>query len=142
MAGNSALSPVQAAIFALLTAEPSLQTALGGAGRVFDHVPATTNFPYLVISELAERPDDTLGTKGRMLTLTLDAFSQAEGYKELEAIAEATIALIDNDDFEATIDVAGWTLISSIYANGNLTREIDGLTRHAELSFEIGVSNP
>lgn len=138
MAGNSALAPVQARVFAILDADSTLD-GLVGNGRIYDHVPAQSAFPYVCLVEFRERPDDTLGTKGRVILATIDAYSQAEGYKEVEAICEEVIRLLDNDDITG---VTGWTVASSLYTDGDLTREIDGLTRHASMTFTIEVTAP
>lgn len=138
MAGNSALSPIQARLFAILDGDSALDGALGD-GKVYDHVPAASAFPYLCITDLHEEPDDTLGTKGRLVTVTLDAYSQGEGYKELEGIVEEVIRLLDNDDITG---VAGWSVASSIYKSGDLVREVDGLTRHATIIIEMEVTLP
>ena len=38
------------AVYAVLSADPTLTTLLGGVGRVFDHVPDNTAYPYVTIS--------------------------------------------------------------------------------------------
>lgn len=129
----SALSPVQALVYGVLGGDATL-TAIG---PVYDHVPEQTSFPYVSLSDFRETVDDTLGMLGRKIEATIEAWSQAEGYKELETMANRIIELLDTDGLA---DPTGWTMVSSIYALGTLGREVDGLTRHGTLTFEILVT--
>lgn len=133
MPANSALAPVQAMLFTLLSTDPTL-IALA---KVYDHVPEKTPMPYVVLAGLTERPDDTQGARARMMTVTIEAYSQANGFKEIESIVDAVVALMDSDSIPAA---PPWDPWSCVYANGNIQRESDGITRSASLTFDLGVS--
>ncbi len=135
MPSASALSPVQALVFALLNGDSTLT----GMAKIYDHVPEQTSFPYISLTDFNETPDDTLGTLGRAIDVTIEAWSQAEGYKELEAITNRIVTLLDND---AAGSPTGWTLVGSLYSSGDLVRESDGLTRHATMMFKLEVTQP
>lgn len=49
---------------------------------VFDYVPEKTEFPYVVLGEIEEVPENTKTTVGSRITQTLYVFSNAEGKKE------------------------------------------------------------
>jgi hypothetical protein len=132
MAGHSAILPVQAQVYTTLANDPALKAL----SPVFDEVPTKAVFPWVLITDIREKPDDTLGTVGRALVVGLDAWSQVEGFQELEQIAEEVIRLLDIDTLP---DPTGWTTDHSLYLSGFFDREADGITRHVRLEFDIGV---
>lgn len=137
MAAHTALAAVQARVFAALSGD----SGLTNIAPVFDHVPVDqagviTTFPWVLIADLDELPDDTLGEVGRSLIVGIDAWSQYEGFKEIEGIVEEVVRILDKDTLA---DPTGWDLDHCIYTHGKIDREADGLTRHARMDFTIGV---
>ena len=132
MAGHSALIPVQTLVYATLTGDATLKAL----APTYDEVPTTAVFPWVLITDIKETPDDALGEVGRMLVVGIDAWSQIKGFKELESIAEEVIRLLDTDQLG---NPTGWQLDHCIYRDGLFDREPDGITRHVRMNFEMGV---
>lgn len=60
---------------------------LTGAGRVFDAVPKSRQFPFVAFGDLAAEDWSTSDGKGNAYTITLRAWSAKQGRKELYEIA-------------------------------------------------------
>lgn len=73
------------AAFALQTA---LYTALNGSitGGVYDEVPDGADYPYTVIGEDTDIPDDLRDVEGQEVTATLHTWSASPGAKEVKTI--------------------------------------------------------
>lgn len=139
MAKVTALVEVQAAIFTILkgdTGAGGLVELTGGApGRIYDKVPQSKTYPYVELGELEETPANIFGATGRMVLVTLHAYSTYSGYKELEQILERVILLLG----EITLaDTANWTMgqMISSYEIGSLAKEFDAVEfRHGIVRF-------
>jgi hypothetical protein len=93
---GSAMSPVQAAIYARLTGDATLMnTLLLNGGGVKDHVPAGTPFPYINIGEMVETPFRTFGRNGHETVPTLHIWGSVLGYKPLQAILDRVNTLLE-----------------------------------------------
>lgn len=130
MASRSALAPVQKAVYETLHGDSGL-TALA---EVYDEVPEGTAFPYIELGDFIETADDTLGEIGRQVTVGIDVWSQSPGYMQIEAIGEELLRLLDEGQ---PADPTGWHVVDSVYFQGGLTREGDGITRHGRFEFRI-----
>lgn len=135
MSTRTALGAVQSAVYQYLAGDVIL-TALA---PVYDEVPPGKTFPYVELSEFIEERDDTLGGVGRTVTATIWAYSQQPGFKELEAILEQLIRLL-NDQKIPDVDVQ-WKIYSNSYERGELTRDSDGLTRMLAVRAVVDVQS-
>lgn len=90
--GKSALSAVQAGVYAALTGDATLRTL--APGGVWDHVPEDPTWPYVRIGELSEAPRDTSGVQRRKVAITIHAWSQYRGRAEALAIIDRVVALL------------------------------------------------
>lgn len=72
-------------------------------GGVYDHTPTGTDYPYTVIGEETERPEDTHDEDGSEHTLTLHIWSKALGSKEVKTIMKQ----IDARWHHGTVSVTG-----------------------------------
>lgn len=133
MATRSALAPVQILVFTTLDGD----NALKALTPVFDHIPATQAFPWLLLTDFVETLDNTLGEEGRAITIGIDCWSEVEGYKELQDIAEELIRLLNTDTLANP--AGGWVMDYCLYKTGRLDRETDGLTRHGRFEFDMVV---
>jgi hypothetical protein len=101
--GKSALSAVQAGVYAALTGDATLGTLVPGG--IWDHVPEDPTWPYLRIGELHEDPRDTSGVQRRKVAITLHGWSQYRGRAEVLSIVDRVIALLRY----TTLTLTGWT---------------------------------
>jgi hypothetical protein len=65
----------QIAVYGALSGDSALQTLLGGAGRILNHVPDQTTFPYITFSLLPFTIRDNYTKDG------LENFKFRRGYK-------------------------------------------------------------
>jgi hypothetical protein len=120
---------LQAAIFAALSADSTLQSLIGT--RLYDDVPRAPVFPYVVIGDDAETNWDTATEQGSEHIVGIDVWSQGGGHKESKAIADAVRAVLDG----AALSPSGQTLIDIRYQGAAFTRADDGETYRAALKF-------
>ncbi|PWJ07982.1 DUF3168 domain-containing protein [Streptomyces sp. NWU49] len=85
--------PVQAAVYARLTGDAQLMALIRG---VFDFVLEPDSYPYVVIGEAIETPDNRHGGFGRQTVITLHVWTQAEGHGPGLQIAERVTELLDH----------------------------------------------
>ena len=128
---TSASWSLQAAVFAALQADVTLQSLLGDPPRVFDATPPLPAFPYVVIGDDAETNWDTATEEGSEHQFEIHVWSRSGGHKEAKAIADAVRATLDN----AALSLTGHTLIGIRYLDADFTRETDGETYRATLRF-------
>src|ERR1700743_1157927 len=90
---TSASFSLQAAIFAALSADSTLQSLIGT--RLYDAVPQAPAFPYAVLGDDEETNWDTATDQGSEHIVTIDVWSQGGGHKESKTIADAVRAVLD-----------------------------------------------
>jgi len=135
MAG-SAIWPTQEAVYTKLAADSTLQTLLGGtvqAPRVFDAVPENQDFPFAVIGQSVEAPNDTYAVSVKDIRLTVLVFSRYLGSKEIVQAMDRAAVLLDG----VSLTITGYSHIRTIHTRTLATRENDGVTRRGELEFQI-----
>ena len=96
---------LQTAIHAALTGDATLDALVGG--RIYDHTPQDSEFPYLVIGETMAAAFDTKTEDGMELTLTLHSWSRYRGLKEIKDIMAAVTDVLDQQNLSLT----GHTLV-------------------------------
>lgn len=133
---NSAMQPVQAKVFSVLTGDSALQAA-PVSGHIYDEVPPSyDNFPYIQLGATSETIDNTFSTTGRLVTQDIHIYSNARGWLESQTILESLVRLLDETTL-VTID-ANWTGSESYYSAGQEIREPDGV-RHITARFTFRV---
>lgn len=137
MAERSPLGPLQQAVYTWLANDP----ALAALAKVYDQVPQSTTFPYVEIGELSSVRDPTLGRADRLATVTVFAWSQAFGYKQLEDILEELLRLLDEEDIpntSAAMDPSlGWQVAYNLVNLEEVSRLPDGITRQLAVRCQI-----
>jgi hypothetical protein len=91
--------PVQQAIHDRLTGNAALMATISG---VFDYVPEDVAYPYVVIGEATETPDNSHDRFGRQTVITLHVWSQYRGHAQGLAIAAKVTALLDHQPLTIT----------------------------------------
>lgn len=116
--------PLQQAIYARLSGDATLVTTLGAA--VYDEPPAGVAFPYVVVGDTTETPNDTMGVTGRDLTVTIHTWSRYRGMREISRMQDRIDQLLDR----WLPTVAGWNSVHVLQEYFEALRDPDGLTRH------------
>ena len=119
---SSATWALQQAIYAALSADAALTTALGAAGRVYDHVPRGAAFPYVAIAQLTARDWSTGDLDGTEHMLVLNVWSREKGKREAEEIAGAVVAALHDKPLTLT----GHRLVNLRHVTSEIRREADG----------------
>ncbi|WP_233288945.1 DUF3168 domain-containing protein [Kitasatospora sp. MBT63] len=99
MTAIAPMGPVQQAVYEALTGDTALTDQITG---VFDYVPEGTAYPYIVIGESVETPDNRHGALGRQTVLTLHIWSQYRGHAQCLAIGARVMALLDHRPLAVT----------------------------------------
>ncbi|MCH9806765.1 MAG: DUF3168 domain-containing protein [Alphaproteobacteria bacterium] len=114
---------LQKAVFAALTGDTSLISAIG-AGKVFDDVPRTAEFPYVTFAQSQVRDWATGTDPGHEHVLTLHVWSRENGRREVHEVMDLLISALH----EAHLNLAGHRLINLRHEFSEARREADGET--------------
>lgn len=133
---RSAMQPVQAKVYTVLTADATL-IAAPVSGHIYDEVPPSyDNFPYIQLGATSEVIDNTMSTTGRAVTQDIHIYSRARGWLESQTVLDSLCRLLDetllpNPD-------ATWSTYKNEYAAGQEIREPDGIRHiHARFTFWV-----
>ena len=122
---------LQQAVYAALSVSDDIKELAGDPPRLFDAVPRSSAFPYIVVGDDAETNWDTATESGSEHTLAIHVWSRAGGRKEIKLAAEAVRECLDG----ASLALTGHTLVDLRYPRSDFTRENDGETYRAVLRF-------
>ena len=126
----SAASALQKAIFARLVGDAALSALVGGEG-VTDRRLAAPASPIVVIAGI-DSADHSTGTEaGEEHVVTLEAWSQASGHREAQAIAAAARAALH----DAALVLAGHHLVLLLHRDTRLRRDGKSQFHRAEMRF-------
>jgi len=126
---------LQGAIVTALKAAAGV-TALVGV-RVYDMVPAASEFPYISLGPTDEVSDDTDCTDGFEITLQIDCWSRKPGFPEARQLADAV-----RQALKPELTLADNALVYLQHITTRTFRDPDGLTSHAALTFEAFAEQP
>ena len=133
MSGPSVI-PLQKAIYVALMADATLMNMISG---IYDHVPQSSNFPYVVFGNSQSRAWDNREDSGMDLQVVLDIYSRTAGRKEAGDISERLYTLLHHG--QLTLD--GQSLILLRFMNSKVELDDDGLTYRASLQFRALVQS-
>ena len=103
--------------------------------RIYDEPPQDVVFPYLRFNEISPSSFDTDTAEGALVDISLEAHSRsASGRVEAAQIAEAVRAALHRQ--EASVTVAGFTLVELIFDAISVTRDNDGRGYTAVVSLQ------
>lgn len=102
---------------------------------VFDDVPEETSYPYVVIGEETANNISTNTVDAVEHTISVHAWSQYRGRREIKEIMESCYNLLHNAD----ITVEGASLINIKHEFATTLSENDGITRHGIMRFRVVV---
>ena len=123
--------PFQQVIETTLKADSALQAFIGTTARVFDHVPQSSIYPYVVIGETTGEDFDTKTEDGMAQQVMIHTWSRYRGSKEAKQIMGAVVDALD----QQALSVTGHTLVLLRFEFSDLFLDPDGLTRHGVQRF-------
>ncbi|MEV6471604.1 DUF3168 domain-containing protein [Streptomyces sp. NPDC051657] len=87
------MGPIQRAMYAVLTGDSTLGDLIAG---VYDYLPEDVPYPFVVIGEATEIPDNSHDRYGRQTVVTLHGWDQYRGYARVQQIGARLVALLDH----------------------------------------------
>ncbi|MEV3848091.1 DUF3168 domain-containing protein [Streptomyces microflavus] len=85
--------PIQRALHARLTGDEPLTDLIAGT---YDYLPEDVDYPFTVIGEAIETPDNSHDRFGRQTVITLHTWDQYRGYSRVQRIGARLVALLDH----------------------------------------------
>ena len=126
----SAASALQKAIYARLSGDGAL-TALVGANGVTDRRLTEPASPLVVIAGIDSTDHSTATETGEEHVVTLEAWSEAAGHRQVQAIAAAVRAALD----DAALVLDGHHLVLLLHRDTRLRRDGKSRFHHAQMRF-------
>lgn len=102
---------------------------------VYDDVPEETVYPYVILGEETATNDGSKTLDGVEHTLTIHAWSQYRGRREIKEIMQSVYSLLHNSD----ITVSGASLVNLRQEFATTLSENDNITRHGVMRFRAVV---
>ncbi|MDN3021537.1 DUF3168 domain-containing protein [Streptomyces sp. S.PB5] len=128
----SADGPVQDAVLAVLTADAELMALVKG---VFDWVKEKQPYPYVVLGESIETPDNTHDSHGSNTVITLHVWSQYRGFHQARTIVTRLRALLEH----RPLTIAGHRHVATYFVSQQTLTDPEppGDIRHVPISFRV-----
>lgn len=130
--------PVQKAVYGLLTADKSLADLL--VGGVHDYTPETAPYPFLVVGEALDVPDNRLDGFGWQTTVTLHVWTKAEGNRQGLEIGARVTALLDHQPL--TLPGYNHVVTRFEFSQTLVDPEPPGTIRHLVQRYRIVTEQP
>lgn len=102
---------------------------------VYDDVPENTAYPYVILGEETTANNGSKTLDGVEHTVTMHAWSQYRGRREIKEIMQSIYSLLHN----AAISVSGASLVNIRQEFSTTLAENDGITRHGVMRFRVVV---
>lgn len=132
MADGYALA-TQVGVLAALRANSGVTSLV--STRIYDEPPQDVVFPYLRFNTIQPNAFDTDTAQGALVDISLEAHSRsASGRVEATQIAEAVQAALHRQ--EASVSIAGYTLVELIFEAISVTRDSEGRGFTAVISLQ------
>ncbi|GHI91274.1 DUF3168 domain-containing protein [Streptomyces olivaceus] len=132
MTAPAPMLPVQSAVYARLKADTALMAVIRG---VYDYVPEDVAYPFVVIGEALETPDNRHGGFGRQTVITLHVWSRYQGYAQVLRIGARVTALLDHQPL--TLPGLDWIATRFEFSQTLTDPEPPGDIRHLVLRYRI-----
>jgi hypothetical protein len=126
----SAAKALLQAVHAALSGDAALSVLIG-ANAIHDRQLTGRARPYLVIGEMVSRDNSTSTEAGEVHLMTVEAWSDAPGRREVDAIAGAVRGVLH----DAALTLTGVTLVSLLHQSTRVKREAKGRSFKAEMLF-------
>lgn len=132
MSSLSALLPVQQAIYQLLASDGQFMDLVTG---VYDYVPEQAAYPYTVVGDAIETPDNRHAGYGSETVVALHHWSRYRGYAQVLEIGARASALLDHQP----LAVSGLTHVATRWEFAQTLPDPDpaGDLRHMVQRFRV-----
>ncbi|MFG2307668.1 DUF3168 domain-containing protein [Streptomyces sp. NPDC048566] len=129
---DSVLLPLWDAVLARLTGDEELMSLATG---VVDWVEEGRPYPYIVIGEAVETPDNSHDSHGSNTVITLHVWSKYRGYAQALTIAARLRALLEH----RPLTIAGHRHVATYYVSQQTLTDPEppGDIRHVPISFRV-----
>ncbi|MEV4672166.1 DUF3168 domain-containing protein [Actinomadura sp. NPDC049382] len=124
------LGPIQEAVYDVLTGDATLTGLIEG---VFDEIPEGTPYPYVVIGEALEQPDNSHDRFGRQTVLTLHVWTDYRGFSKATEITSRLVSLLDHQP----LTIPGHHHVSTRYEFSQTLRDPEPHVRHIPIRFRV-----
>jgi len=129
---SSASWELQKSIYTALAANGTLTALLsGGAAGIVDGPSVDQALPYVDLGEIEERDFSTKSFVGGDHFITIHAWSEQAGKKEIADIFQQVKTSLNR----VSLSVAANQLIDLMFDNSRIFMDSDGTTRHGILEF-------
>lgn len=129
---SSVALPLQQAVLAALEADSALTALVQG---VFDFVEEGEAYPYIVLGETVETPDNSHDSHGSNSVITLHVWSKYRGYAEALRIATRVRALLEH----RPLTISGHRHVATYFVSQQTLTDPEppGDIRHVPISFRV-----
>lgn len=119
---------LQISVYNVLSNDSALTTLLGGAGKIFDHVPDSSPYPYvkMAVKPLTDRGNESWD--GVNVEVKLSVWYQAAGLGDLKV--QQIQKRIDELLHNVSISINGWNIIAGRRKSVDIMDQPDGRTKH------------
>lgn len=130
---NDVADNLQAAIYTALTNSGALADLV--SSRIYDNVPQETVYPYVAIGDDTINDGGSHTAFGHETTVTIHAWSQYAGRKEVKQIMEAIYDLLHQG--EGNLSLSGHRVILCRREFAETLIDPDGRTHHGISRFRV-----
>lgn len=127
---------MQGEIIKWLKADPAVAALV--AGRIYDSVPSSSAHPFISYGPADIVSDDAECITAFSIAVQLDVWSRAVGFPEVKRIADA----VRRSLHDAPLPLPTNALVFLRHEQTRTSRDPDGKTSHAAMSFESVVEYP
>ncbi|MFJ8863613.1 DUF3168 domain-containing protein [Streptomyces sp. NPDC102451] len=129
--------PIQTAIYAVLSGDDVLTDAIAA---VYDYLPEEVPYPFVVIGEAIETPDNSHDRYGRETVVTLHVWTQARGHTQGLTIAKRVTQLLDHQPL--SIEGLDHVVTRHEFSQTLTDPEPPGTIRHVVLRYRVVTEQP
>jgi len=122
---------IQTAIYGVLNGDSTLTSTLGAG--VYDEVPEDASYPYVVVGEAYETPDNAHDRYGRDTMVTIHTWSEQDGFKEALTVGNRVVELLDH----TSLTITGWHHVATRYEFSQTLRDPNPNLRHVATRFRV-----
>lgn len=133
MSTGFALSELQAAIYTALSADSGLTTSLGGAGKIFDHVPESAEAPYVTIGDNTAKEWGACTFDGMESTYTIHTWTLGQGRRGAHLVMKEIYRVLH----EAHLTMSTQAMVSMRHEFATVDLDPDGATYHGIQRFRV-----
>ncbi|PSK47976.1 hypothetical protein B0E38_06453 [Streptomyces sp. 111WW2] len=137
MTAPAPMLPVQTAVYARLKDDATLTGMISG---IYDYVPEDVAYPFVVIGEALETPDNRHGGFGRQTVVTLHVWSRYQGYSQALRIGARVTELLDHQPL--ALPGLNWIATRFEFSQTLTDSEPPGDIRHLVLRYRIVTEQP